>query len=133
MFYYAIGGFSISGKLDVNMLRGTVQCMSGEQLQYVLTTLRQEERTNTSPTRPEEEAADYKCQHCEKSYTSMTSLKKHLAISHKIKFQGGIKFDAAKHATGNLPQCANLQDWKSWGHARTKWQSRWHLPTRTQE
>ena len=36
----------------------------------------------------------------------MTSLKKHLAISHKIKFQGGIKFDAAKHATGNLPQCA---------------------------
>ena len=82
------------------------QDQAREQLQYVLTTLRQEERTNTSPTRPEEEAADYKCQHCEKSYTSMTSLKKHLAISHKIKFQGGIKFDAAKHATGNLPQCA---------------------------
>ena len=82
------------------------QDQAREQLQYVLTTLRQEARANTSPTRPEEEAAEYKCQHCEKSYTSMTSLKKHMAISHKIKFQGGIKFDAAKHATGNLPQCA---------------------------
>ena len=28
MFYNAVGGFSISGKLDVNMLRGIVQCMS---------------------------------------------------------------------------------------------------------
>ena len=36
----------------------------------------------------------------------MTSLKKHMAISHKIKFKGGITFDASKHATGNLPQCA---------------------------
>ena len=82
------------------------QDQAREQLQYVLTTLRQEERANTSPTRPEEEAAEYKCQRCEKSYTSMTSLKKHMAISHKIKFQGGIKFDAAKHAMGNLPQGA---------------------------
>ena len=82
------------------------QDQAREQLQYVLTTLRQEERANTSPTRPEEEAAEYKCHRCEKSYTSMTSLKKHTAISHKIKFQGGIKFDAAKHATGNLPQRA---------------------------
>ena len=28
MLHHAIGGLSISGKLDVNMLRGTVQCMS---------------------------------------------------------------------------------------------------------
>ena len=82
------------------------QDQAREQLQYVLTTLRQEEHATVSPTRPEEEAADYKCQRCEKSFTSMTSLKKHMAISHKIKFKGGVKFDASKHATGNLPQCA---------------------------
>ena len=82
------------------------QDQAREQLQYVLSTLRQEERQSTAPTGPEEETQAYKCQHCDKSYTSMTSLKKHMAISHKIKFQGGIKFDAAKHAQGNLPQSA---------------------------
>ena len=89
--------------------------LAREQLQHVLTTLRQEEHAMVSPTRPEEEAEEYKCQHCEKSFTSMTSLKKHMAISHKIKFKGGITFGASKHATGNLPQCAYC------GHKFDEW------------
>ena len=76
--------------------------LAREQLRHVLTTIRQEEHhAVVSPTMPEEEADEYKCQHCEKSFTSMTSLKKHMAISHKIKFKGGITFDASKHATRN--------------------------------
>ena len=82
------------------------QPQAREQLQYVLGTLRKEEHQTVSPTRPEAADQTYKCSQCDKSYTSMTSLKKHMAISHKIKFQGGIKFDAARHAQGNLPQCA---------------------------
>ena len=82
------------------------QPQAREQLQYVLGTLRKEEHQSVSPTRPEAADQTYKCSQCDKSYTSMTSLKKHMAISHKIKFQGGIKFDAARHAQGNLPQCA---------------------------
>ena len=78
-----------------------------EQLQYVLDTIKQaaDDNTNT-PAQQENEVNEFKCQHCEKSYTSITSLKKHMAISHKIKLKGGITFDASKHAIGNLPQCA---------------------------
>ena len=41
-----------------------------------------------------------------KKYDSLTSLKKHMAISHKVKFTQCVVFDPARHATGNLPQCA---------------------------
>ena len=101
-------------------IRGQPQAR--EQLQYVLSTLRQDEHQSVSPTRPETETQAYKCPQCDKGYTSMTSLKKHMAISHKIKFQGGIKFDAAKHAQGNFPQCAYC------GHKFGEWRGlRMHI------
>ena len=48
----------------------------------------------------------FQCQQCHKKYDSLTSLKKHMAISHKVKFTQCVVFDPARHATGNLPQCA---------------------------
>ena len=80
------------------------QNQAREQLQHPKTGRASHGHSRATGSRGQ--AADYKCPRCDKCYASMTSLKKHMAISHKIKFQGGIKFDASKHASGNLPQCA---------------------------
>ena len=53
---------------------------------------------------PEQEL--YTCHQCSKKFCSITSLKKHMAISHMVKITQGVVFDAARHAGGNLPQCA---------------------------
>ena len=87
------------------MARG--QESSRQQLEYALCTLLPEPEPPTGgmPTEAPE-AGRFQCQQCHKKYDSLTSLKKHMAISHKVKFTQCVAFDPARHAIGNLPQCA---------------------------
>ena len=92
-------------RLQPDDIRG--QESSRLQLEYALRTLQPEPEPPAGgmPTEAPE-ACRFQCQHCHKKYDSLTSLKKHMAISHKVKFTQCVVFDFARHATGNLPQCA---------------------------
>ena len=92
-------------RLQPDDIRG--QESSRLQLAYALSTLQVEPEPPAGglPTEAPE-ASQFRCQHCHKKYDSLTSLKKHMAISHKVKFTQCVAFDPARHAIGNLPQCA---------------------------
>ena len=92
-------------RLQPDDIRG--QESSRLQLEYALSTLQPEPEPPAGgmPTEAPE-ACRFQCQHCHKKYDSLTSLKKHMAISHKVKFTQYVVFDPARHAIGNLPQCA---------------------------
>ena len=92
-------------RLQPDDIRG--QESSRQQLEYALSTLLPEPEPPTGgmPTEAPE-AGRFQCQQCHKKYDSLTSLKKHMAISHKVKFTQCVAFDPARHAIGNLPQCA---------------------------
>ena len=92
-------------RLQPDDIRG--QESSRLQLEYALSALQPEPEPPAGgmPTEAPE-ACRFQCQHCHKKYDSLTSLKKHMAISHKVKFTQCVVFDPARHATGNLPQCA---------------------------
>ena len=92
-------------RLQPDDIRG--QESSRLQLEYALSTLQPEPEPPAGgmPTEAPE-ACRFQCQHCHKKYDSLTSLKKHMAISHKVKFTQRVVFDPARHATGNLPQRA---------------------------
>ena len=90
-------------RLQPDDIRG--QESSRQQLEYALSTLLPEPEPPTGgmPTEAPE-AGRFQCQQCHKKYDSLTSLKKHMAISHKVKFTQCVDFDPARHAIGNLPQ-----------------------------
>ena len=89
-------------RLQPDDIRG--QESSRLQLEYALSTLQPEPEPPAGgmPTEAPE-ACRFQCQHCHNKYDSLTSVKKHMAISHKVKFTQCVVFDPARHATGNLP------------------------------
>ena len=78
-----------------------------------------------SPVRPLSKSF-FTCQRCSKTFCAITSLKKHMAISHKLNITQGVAFDSVRRAIGNLPQRASC------GHKFGEWRGlRMHAESRT--
>ena len=98
---------------DVEDIRGAQEVR--EQLRFVLDTMQDKAGEEQPQSTEQGEVVRHQCPHCERGFDNLTSLRKHVARSHKEVKSKPVTFDAAKHALGGLPQCVYcLHKFQGW-------------------
>ena len=88
---------------DVDDIRGHPNSVS--QLEFAISTFTDmPPESSLQPVTPED-IKQIPCDVCGKHFASLTSVRKHKAISHKIKDRQTRTFDVSEHADGDLPTC----------------------------